>query len=68
MRIIKHINGMFDVFSSTHGWDIHTRVQRVKGPKGTIIKFIDGQRLSPAVVKALNDKLNPNLHYQTIEA
>lgn len=68
MRIIKHINGMYDVFSAQQGWDIHTRIQLARGPKGTIMQHISGQRLPQAVAKVLLKSINHKLHYQTVEA
>lgn len=64
MKVIKHINGMFDVFSGI-GWEHHTRIQRIRIKQGHAIRFVDGQRLPVNAIKALAQNLT-DAHYQTV--
>jgi len=68
MRVIRHINGMFDVYSG-EGWDNHTRIQvdhafRTNG----ILWHVDGIRLTAEQVTAIRNNIVLSQHYQTIEA
>jgi len=63
MLIIKHINGMYDVFSGV-GYDLHTRLQRQRD--GSIMRFVSGQRLPRSVVQNLQATMNPEAHYQKV--
>ena len=67
MFAIKHINGMFDLFSGI-GYDTHTRIQRTKLPNGNVVvRYLSGQRLPGAVCKALVANLDVGKSYQTLE-